>query len=238
MDIIEEIRDQLYHLSEEDYKEFNRKLLPGVDRVLGIRVPAVKQLAKSIAKKDAFSYLDAAAEKLTVDSFHEELQLQGLVLGYAKMDKEERVRYLDEFVPKIQNWAVCDTCVMNMKFMEKDREFWHTYIWKYADSSEEFELRFLVVSLLAHFMTAEYIDSALALFDSIRHDGYYVKMAVAWAVSVCYVKFPEKTRAFLENNSMDDFTQNKSIQKIRESYRVSKEEKDALKELKRPRTLA
>ena len=65
-----------------------------------------------------------------------------------------------------------------------------------------------------------------------------MKMAVAWAVSVCYVKFPEKTRAFLENNSMDDFTQNKSIQKIRESYRVSKEEKDALKELKRPRTLA
>ena len=87
-------------------------------------------------------------------------------------------------------------------------------------------------------MTAEHIDSALALFDSIRHDGYYVKMAVAWAVSVCYVKFPEKTRAFLENNSMDDFKQNKSVQKIRESYRVSKEEKDALKELKRPRTLA
>lgn len=233
MNVIEEVREQLFQLAEEDYKKFNQKLLPGIDRVLGVRVPDLKRLAKTLAKNDAISYLDAAAEKLTTDAFHEELQLQGLVIGYAKIDPEERVRYLDEFVPKIQSWAVCDTCVMNMKFMEKDRSFWYSYIRKYEGSREEYELRFLVVSLLAHFITEDYIDDILVLFDRIRHDGYYVKMAIAWAVSVCYVKFPEKTRAFLEENSMDDFTQNKSIQKIRESYRVSKEEKDALRSLKR-----
>lgn len=233
MNMIEEVREQLYQLADDDYKKFNQKMLPGIDRVIGVRVPDLKRLAKTLAKNDAISYLDAAAEKLTTDALHEELQLQGLVIGYAKMDPEERVRYLDEFVPKIQSWAVCDTCVMNMKFMEKDRSFWYSYIREYEESREEYELRFLIVSLLAHFITEDYIDDILALFDRIRHDGYYVKMAVAWAVSVCYVKFPETTRAFLQENSMDDFTQNKSIQKIRESYRVSKEEKDALRSLKR-----
>ena len=58
-------------------------------------------------------------------------------------------------------------------------------------------------------------------------------MAAAWAVSVCYVKFPEKTEVFLRKNLLDDFTHNKAIQKIRESYRVSKEDKERLKELRR-----
>ena len=74
----------------------------------------------------------------------------------------------------------------------------------------------------------------LKIFDKIQHEGYYVKMAVAWAISMCYVKFPEKTRAFLEHNHLDTFTQNKAIQKIRESYRVSQEEKEELKKLKVP----
>ena len=232
--MIEEIREQLYQLAEDDYKEFNQRLLPGVERVLGIRLPALKKLAKSIAKKDAATYLDEAAQKISTDSIHEEIMLQGLVLGYAKMKDEERVRYLDEFVPKIQNWAVCDSCIMNMKFMEKTPDFWYDFIWKYAESQKEYELRFLVVSLLAHFITEDHIDEILALFGKLHHDGYYVKLAVAWAVSFCYVKFPQKTKAFLEKNEMDDFTQNKSIQKIRESYRVSAEDKEALKALKRP----
>ncbi len=58
-------------------------------------------------------------------------------------------------------------------------------------------------------------------------------MANAWLVQVCYVKYPEKTRHFLENSALDDFTHNKAIQKIRESYRVSREEKEELKLLKR-----
>ena len=122
--MIEEIREQLYQLAEDDYKKFNQKLLPGVERVLGIRIPVLKQLAKSIAKNDAVTYLNEAEEKTHSNSIHEEIMLQGLVLGYAKMKDEERVRYLDEFIPKIQNWAVCDSCVMNMKFMGKNPKFW------------------------------------------------------------------------------------------------------------------
>ena len=100
-------------------------------------------------------------------------------------------------------------------------------------STQEYEIRFAVVCLLDFFIQEDFIDRILSFFSSIHHDGYYVKMAIAWAVSVCYVKFPEKTESFLLQNTLDDFTHNKAIQKIRESFRVSKEKKEKLKQWKR-----
>ena len=76
----------------------------------------------------------------------------------------------------------------------------------------------------------EYIDKILKIFDVTKHDGYYVKMAVAWAISVCYIKFPKVTEQYLDNSNLDEFTYKKSIQKIRESYRVTPEQKRRLKE--------
>ena len=229
----EEIRERLRSLSEEDYKEFNRKLIPGVEHVMGIRLPAMRKLAREAAKEDFRSYLKGAGEGIGQDSFHEEIMMQGLILGYAKMERDERSGYLDEFVPKIRNWAVCDSCVTGYKFMEKDSQYWFDYLRKFADSREEFELRFMIVAMMSHFVDADHIDEILEYCGRIRHDGYYTKMGVAWTVQVCYVKFPEKTRRFLEHDSMDDFTHNKAIQKIRESYRVSREEKEELNLLKR-----
>lgn len=229
----EEIRERLRSLSEEDYKEFNRKLIPGVEHVMGIRLPAMRKLAREAAKEDFRSYLKEAREKIGQDSFHEEIMMQGLILGYAKMERDERSGYLDEFVPKIGNWAVCDSCVTGYKFMEKDSQYWFDYLRKFADSREEFELRFMIVAMMSHFVDADHIDEILEYCGRIRHDGYYTKMGVAWTVQVCYVKFPEKIRRFLEHDSMDDFTHNKAIQKIRESYRVSREEKEELNLLKR-----
>lgn len=229
----DEIREKLYGLAEEDYKEFNRKLLPGVERVIGVRLPAMRKFAKELAKEDFRSYLEEAREKITADSIHEEIMLQGLVIAYAKMEREERRKYLDEFVPKIQNWAVCDSCVNSYKFMKKEADYWFSYLKTYRGSKEEFELRFMIVAMMSHFVDDAHIDEILDICNEIRSDGYYTKMGVAWTLQVCYVKYPEKTRALLEKDRMDDFTHNKAIQKIRESYRVSKEEKERLKRFKR-----
>ncbi len=79
--------------------------------------------------------------------------------------------------------------------------------------------------LLDFFINEAYIDAVLEEMKKIHHDGYYVKMAVAWAVSICYIHFPEKTQKLLKENSLDDWTHNKTIQKIRESLRISKEER-------------
>lgn len=231
--MVEEIRKKLHELSEEDYKTFNQKLLPGVEHVLGVRLPAMRKLAKEVAKGDFRSYLDEAAEKIGADSIHEEIMLQGLVLGYVKMDREERTEYLEEFVPKITNWAVCDSCVNSYKFMQKDPDYWFDYLKKYQKSDEEFRLRFMIVAMMSHFVDESHIDEILRICSTVRNDGYYTKMGVAWALQVCYVKFPEKTKALLKDNQMDDFTHNKAIQKIRESYRVSREEKEELNQLKR-----
>ena len=228
-DIVSEVKRQLENLSEEGYKKFNQNLLPGVDYVLGVRVPVLRKIAKEIANADFHNYLNAAEKGINACSYHEELIVQGLVLGYAKMEKEERTAYLDTFVPKISNWAICDTCTMNMKFMQKEKDYWYSYIMKYKNSSREFELRFMLAALLAHFIDDEHIDDIL----NICHNGYYVKMATAWLVSICYIKFPTQTEQFLRDNRMDDFTHNKSIQKIRESFRVNREEKERLDQLKR-----
>lgn len=231
--MLSQVRNRLYELAEEDYRQFNKKLIPEVGKVIGIRLPQLRKIAREIAKTDFRKYLKEADRGITSDSAHEEIMLQGLVIGYAKADREERSVYLHRFIPKIMNWAICDSCACGYKFMEKDREYWFDYLMQYRASRKEYEQRFLIVSLMSHFMDAEYIDRILEFCNGFKHSGYYARMGVAWTIQVCYVNFPEKTAKFLENNKMDDFIQNKAIQKIRESYRVSKDKKEELAALRR-----
>lgn len=109
----------------------------------------------------------------------------------------------------------------------------HYEVYTEQFNPEVYEIRFGVVCLLDFFINEAYIDAVLEEMKKIHHDGYYVKMAVAWAVSICYIHFPEKTQKLLKENSLDDWTHNKTIQKIRESLRISKEEKEMLKTWKR-----
>ena len=233
--MFDDIRALLRESADEKYMEFNSSLVPGeTTPMLGVRMPKIREIAKKIAKENGREYILAvkAAEERG-DVYQEEFLLHGIVIGYLKCDIKERMELLDEFVPVISNWAVCDCSCMTYKFMKKDAEEWFSYITKYLDSGEEYQIRFAVVCMLDHFVTDDFIDQVIRVMGQIKHEGYYVKMAVAWAVSVCFVKFPDRTRAFLQDNEMDDFTQNKSIQKIRESYRVSKEDKEWVKTLKR-----
>ena len=107
------------------------------------------------------------------------------------------------------------------------------FIQPYLKSNKEFEIRFAVVIILNYYITEDYIDLILETLDEVKHEGYYVKMAVAWAISLCFVKFEEKTMNYLKNNKLDDFTYNKSLQKICESLRVDKDTKAIIKSMKR-----
>lgn len=231
MTYIQEIRADLLSLVDEEYRKFHGGLLPGTENILGVRIPRLRELAKRIAKENWQEYLDAAPRES-----YEEIMLQGMVIGYAKMAEEERMRRLDAFVPQIDNWAVCDCCLSTYKFMAKNPALWHDYLLQQIEQDTEFSIRFGVVGLMDYFITETYIDELLSIFDGISHEGYYVKMGVAWAVSMCFVKFPRQTELFLADNHLDAFTQNKSIQKIRESYRVPRETKETLKKYKKPNT--
>lgn len=111
-------------------------------------------------------------------------------------------------------------------------EVWR-FIQKFLVSDEEYEVRFGVVMISDYFINEIYIDEILNLLDKIKHSGYYVKMSVAWAISVCYTKFPEKTMEYLKNNNLDEFTFNKSLQKILDSLQVDKSDKVVIKNMKR-----
>lgn len=223
------IKEKLTEYSEDGYRKFTSSLIPGVEHILGIRLPLLRKMAKELAKGDWREYLEHA-----LDDVMEETMLQGMTLGYAKASFEEKEPYLNCFVKKINNWSVCDSTCAGMKPQNAlDAKAYWNYACGLLQWKEEFVIRFGVVMILDHFITEDYINEVLPLLDGIGHEGYYVKMAVAWAVSVCYVKFPKETMQMLENSNMDDFTYNKAIQKMIESYRVLPEDKEKLRLMKR-----
>ncbi|MCB6994422.1 DNA alkylation repair protein [bacterium 210820-DFI.6.37] len=240
----EGILQELRAMAEENYKDFNCKLIPGVDkeRTLGVRVPDMRKLAKKIGRQDWTGYLseldcckrDPAGVGGT-ELYYEEVLLQGLVIASAAMDAAERISRIEGFLPRIDNWAVCDTFCSSLKFADKGegRQLVWDLIEPMTQDSREYYIRFALVMMLGHYVDEEHIEQLLDYAGKVRHEGYYVKMAAAWLLSVCYVKFPQQTEALLVDGLLDDVTHNKTIQKIRESYRISKEDKARLNLLKR-----
>lgn len=231
----EEVLKILKNQEDQDYKEFNDKIVPGVKNAIGVRLPALRALAKEIAKKDYVTYLAELDQIEKEQLYHEELLLQGIIIATIKIDADTRLDYIKNFIHRINNWAVCDTFCSSLKFTKKNENLVWEFIQPYLKDDREFFARFGVVMLMCYFIKEEYIAEDLKILEKINQDGYYTKMAVAWALSVCYVKFPEQTRVFFkkDSNHLDDFTYNKAIQKIKESYRVTKEEKVFLNSLKR-----
>lgn len=227
-DLTANIKRQLLELADEKYKIFSSKLLPNTHNIIGVRLPALRKLAKTIVKDDWRSFLKSASN----NSF-EEIMLQGMIIGYAKADIEESLRYVSAFIPKIDNWSVCDSFCTGLKFTKDNMSRVWTFIQSFIKSKKEYEIRFGVVMLIYFYIEEHYIDEILQLLDNIKHEGYYAKMAVAWAISMCYIKFPEKTLQYLKNNALDDFTYNKALQKIIESFQVDKETKLLIRNMKR-----
>lgn len=225
----EEIRQELIKLADDKYRSFHSNLCPGVENILGVRLPLLRKIAKSLSKEeDYYNYLNNGDTK-----YYEEIMIEGLIIGYLKTDNENRFNYIKNFIPKIDNWAICDSFCNNLKFTKKNiNEVWN-FILPYTSSENEFDIRFAIVMMLNFYIIEDYIDDVLNTLNKINHDGYYVKMAVAWAVSYAYIDFPQKTLASLKNNNLDNFTYNKSLQKIIESTRVSKEDKDLMRSLKK-----
>lgn len=215
-------------LAEDDYRRFASSLIPNIDNLLGVRLPALRKLAMEIARGDWRAYLAEADN----DCF-EETMLQGMVIGYAKADIEEKLRCAADFVPKIDNWSVCDSFCQGLKIAKSHPSRVWDFLQPYLDSPREYELRFGVVMLLNYYASEPYIDRVLSRLDGIRHEAYYVKMAVAWALSICYSKLPEPTLRYLRNDSLDKFTYNKALQKITELSRIDPETKAMIRGMKR-----
>lgn len=227
-----QIRKQILELAEPSYQQFSSKLLPGTERIAGVRLPLLRKLVKQQIKKDWKAYLEEVFGSEEEDLF-EEVMFQGMLIGYAPLNLEERLFYLERFLPKIDNWSVCDSVCTTMKFAkEYPKETWD-FLQKHVHSDAEYRIRFAVVMYINYFIREEYFKKVLKELNEINHPAYYVKMAVAWAVSMCYVFNTEETEKFLGTCKLDDFTYNKAIQKIIESRQVDRKEKEKIKEWKR-----
>lgn len=217
----------LNNIGEEKYKDFNSKLVLTKYKMYGIKVPILRDIAKKISKTNIISFLD-----IVKSNSYEEVMIEGLVISYIK-EVDLCIKYFNKFINKIDNWAICDTCISFMKIVNKNKELFLKQIKKYIESKNEYVVRVGVVLLLNYYIEDSYIDLVFDIIDSINREDYYINMAIAWLVSVCFVKYRNKTFKYLNDNKLNRFTYNKSIQKIIESYRVSLEDKEILRSMKR-----
>ena len=223
------IRKNLLSIADENYRIFSSSLLPNVKNILGVRLPLLRKLAKQIYKSDNWQFY----LKSNDDLYMEEILLKAFLIGLIDSTDKNIFSYIEDFVPKIDNWSICDSFCSSLKFAKQNQEKVLNFIQKYFQSEKEFEVRFALVMLLNYFVDEKYIEDVFLILDKINNDGYYAKMAVAWTVSVCFAKFPDKTLNYLKNNNLSTWVFNKSIQKCLESNKVSNDLKVIIRRMKR-----
>ena len=222
---------RLNDMGDAQYAAFNAGIVPGLQYdMLGVRTPMLHAIAKEIIRSgDWRGFLGASREH----NVYEVRMLHGMVLGGAKCPIEEKIRLTDAFLPFIDNWAVCDTFVTCFKPRKGEHDILFAFLKACAASEIEFRKRFGYIMMMRHFGKAPYLHEVMAIYRGFKHEGYYARMGAAWGLATLWLADREGCLAILTENLWDDFTHNKAIQKLRESYRVSDEDKALVLTLKR-----
>ena len=204
----------------ESYAAFNRRIVNTKMPVIGVRVPDLRRLARELAGD--MSVADISRLLATPSNLYEYVLLCGLLINRARISDEEAIRLTRQYLPRVDSWAHIDV------FVEKKRRFAGEIWWDFAleclQNEDEFTVRYGVISLMTNFLDEAHIDQVFAALRNVKHDGYYVKMALAWLYATAAVNFFELTLAELENEHIDAWTRNKSYQKMRESQRFTPEQ--------------
>ena len=218
----------LISLQDKKYKEFHSSLvLNSKYKMIGIRVPIMRNIAKMIAKTNIEEFLNYSQNE-----YYEEIMIQGLVISFIK-DEKIFNRYFREYINKIDNWALCDSFCSSIKIVRNYEDKYFREAIKLALNKDEFISRVGLIIILNHFINLNNLKDIFNTINKIQSEKFYINMAEAWLLCEMYIKFPKNTKEFLKNNNLNKFTQNKAISKIHDSYRVSKEEKELLNILKR-----
>lgn len=213
------------------YKAFHSSLIPDdeSDSFIGIRMPDMRKIAKEISKGNAREFLN-----ISKTEYYEQRIISAIVTGLIKTENfEDFISLVNNFIPKINNWAVCDGFCAGLKEVKKYKIKFFDYLTNYLESKNEWYIRFAFVIMLNYYLDSEFIDDVLARCDSVNSDKYYILMAQAWLIATAYAKQRETTHSYFLNNNLNDATFNKAIQKCIESRRVSDEDKKFLRTLKR-----
>ena len=222
------IQKRLFELSDKKNADFSAKLTPGIDRekFLGVRIPASRKLAKEIIKENEHKdFLNSLPHK-----YYDENILHSILISEIK-DYDECIKYVDEFLPYVDNWAVCDT--ISPKAFKNKHERLMNDILRWVDSDQTYTIRFGLKILMAHFLDNDFKNEYLKIPAKIKSDEYYINMMIAWFYATALAKQWDSTIVYIENGVLDKWVHNKAIQKARESYRITAEQKEYLKSLKK-----
>ena len=221
---------QLNALSQgnESYVAFNQRIVNTKMPVVGVRVPDLRRLARELAP--GMSAADISELLTAQNESFDYVLLCGLLITHARLDDQMAIDLVKQYLPRVDSWAHIDT------FVEKKRRFTSEIWWDFAleclQNEAEFTVRYGVISLMTNFLDEAHIDQVFAALRNVKHDGYYVKMALAWLYATAAVHFFELTLAELENEHIDTWTRNKAYQKMRESRRFTPEQQAVISKKK------
>ena len=216
------ITQQLIRLGQgnETYAAFNQRIVNTKMPVIGVRVPDLRRLARELAPD--MSAADISKLLTAKNKSFDYVLLCGLLITRSRLDDQTTIDLTKQYLPLVDSWAHIDT------FIEKKRRFAGEVWWDFAleclQNEAEFTVRYGVISLMTNFLDEAHIDQVFAALRNVKHDGYYVKMALAWLYATAAVNFFELTLAELEDEHIDTWTRNKAYQKMRESQRFTPEQ--------------
>lgn len=212
----EEILTYLHSQAEEKYRRFSAGLLPGEDKLLGVRLPILRKLARKMAADDWQNYRPGPAATF------EELMLRGLLPSYAQAPLEVRLNALESYVPLIRNWSLCDSCCCSCRFVQDSPEQVQEWLQPFLYSEEEFPARFGIVMLLFHYLKKEEHAAAVAQhLPQLPARGYYAQMAIAWCTCELHFRYPELAAPLLNGKLRPELI-TLTRRKIRESGKTTR----------------
>ncbi len=226
--IVDEIREELFALQDTAYRDFQSKLIPGLESgsMIGVRTPELRKLAKRMAKREEISaFLETLPHR-----YFDENQLHAFVISENK-DFGRCMEEVNQFLPFVDNWATCDQ--MSPKVFKKHREEMLPYIKEWIASDRTYVLRFGIGMLMEHFLDEDFDPAYPEMVSQVRSEEYYVNMMIAWYFATALAKQYETVLPFIEKRRLAPWTHNKAIQKSVESNRITAEQKAYLRELKK-----
>ena len=222
------IKDELFSMQDKKYRDFQAKLFPTLDSniIIGVRTPDIKKLAKRLYKENNYkSFIEDLPHK-----YFDENQLHAFIISEIK-DYDECILYINKFLPYVDNWATCDQ--LSPKVFKKNTSNLLNQIKKWVKSKHTYTIRFGIGILMQYFLDDEFKVEYLDMVCNIKSNEYYVNMMRAWYFATALAKQYDFVIPYIEQNKLDDWTHNKTIQKAIESYRITNEQKQYLKGLKR-----
>lgn len=221
------VQKRLFEMQDTGYRDFHARLIPTVkkEKIIGIRTPMLRKFAKEFGKtEESEMFLKALPHQ-----YYEENNLHGLLIEQIR-DYDKCLEELERFLPHIDNWATCDLLALHM--IKKHRFIFIREVYRWMESDKPYIIRFGISMLMRHYLDEGFKPEYPEKVAAICSEEYYVNMMRAWYFATALSKHYEKILPFLEEQRMDIWTHNKTIQKSIESYRITKEQKDYLRTLR------